>query len=164
MSTLKDNGSSDEQLDRLLRSCSLHVRENFNERTLERLRQVELAFDAKLDQMLAASPVEAGEAFEQEVFAQIRAEGPGRSHWWAPFAMAVALLVALVAITAESPVAERSDSQMVFAGEMSVLSAGQELAVDSQLAQLFALAEGLGPEAQVLLTNPDFSGWLAMAE
>ncbi len=164
MGTVNENRSLDERLDRLLRARSLQVREDFNKRTLERLRESELALDAELDRRLSAFPVEVGAAFEERVFARIRSEERGRSRWWAPLMTAAALLALSVGIMSKPPGVDSAGSQMASAGPMPYSSVVQELAIDPQLAQLFALAEGLGPEARVLLKNPDFPVWLAMAE
>ena len=176
MDSFEHNGSNDAvdaRLDELLRRSAVTARDGFAGRTVARLRSEEAGRDARLDAVLCRHAVSARPDFADRVFGRLAAEeAPARRSiafgargWWAPVAAAAALLMISIGFLAQPEPASVS-YETAFAVEPgpSLSEIAAHPSIDPDMARLFALAEGLGSEARILLDNPDVSSWLAMAE
>lgn len=171
--TNKGSDALEARLDQLLRRNAVEARGDFTARALARVRSEEAARDSALDRMLRRHVVSARADFTDRVLGRVAAGAVstrtgvfhGARGWWAPVATAAALLMISIGFLAQPETAPPpSGSALAAHSSASLSEIASHPSIDPEMARLFALAEGLGSEARVLLDNPDVSSWLAMAE
>lgn len=132
----------DQQLDRLLAHKPIRAREHFNDHLFQRIREEEERLEHTIDQLLESNPVATSSDFLPTLRSKISKPRQFRVRPWWGIPAAAAASLAIVGLWINNSL-ETTRPETAQIPPTHAAFQMQEISIDNQTAQIFALAQNL---------------------